>query len=207
VVEKGKAKMSGGETFGGETLDEAVTDACTALGARVGELRYEVVGTGNGGDVRIRAEVDPLAVVGLFLSESFRAGRFGVQVRLTEEGEVLQGELSGEDLPFLTRGGGRGLDALQYLCNRVLNRRLQQHPPVHLDSNGYKARRALQLQEKAMAAAEEASRQGSPVVLAPMTPAARREIHMALADEPGVETESDGEGFLKRVVVRPRRRR
>ena len=40
-----------------------------------------------------------------------------------------------------------------------------------------------------------------------MTPAARREIHLALADDPGVETESDGEGFLKRVVVRPRRRR
>ena len=40
-----------------------------------------------------------------------------------------------------------------------------------------------------------------------MTPAARREIHLALADDPGVETESDGDGFLKRVVVRPRRRR
>jgi len=199
--------MRGGGTFGGVTLDEAVSDACTELGARVGELRYEVVEACDGCDVSIRAEVDPLAVVGLFLSESFRAGELGVQVRLTEEDDILCGELSGEDLNFLTRSGGRGLDALQYLCNRVLNRRLQQHPPVHLDSDGYKARRALQLQEKAMAAAEEACRQGAPVVLAPMTPAARREIHMALADDPEVETESDGEGFLKRVVVRPLRRR
>ena len=38
-------------------------------------------------------------------------------------------------------------------------------------------------------------------------PAARREIYLALADDPGVETDSDGEGFLKRIVIRPRRRR
>ena len=56
-------------------------------------------------------------------------------------------------------------------------------------------------------AADEALRKRAPVVLGLMTPAARREIHLALADDPGVETESDGEGFLKRVVVRPRRRR
>ena len=59
----------------------------------------------------------------------------------------------------------------------------------------------------AEAAADEALRTRSPVVMGLMTPAARREIHLALADDPGVETESDGDGFLKRVVVRPRRRR
>jgi spoIIIJ-associated protein len=107
----------------------------------------------------------------------------------------------------LTATGGRGLDALQYLCNRVLNRRLSDHRPVHLDCDGFKARRAHKLQERAEAAADEALRRGAPVTLGPLTPAARREIHLALADDPGVETESDGEGFLKRIVIRPRRRR
>ena len=63
------------------------------------------------------------------------------------------------------------------------------------------------LQEQAEAAADEALRSGTPVTLGPLTPAARREIHLALADDPGVETESDGDGFLKRIVIRPRRRR
>ncbi|MCP4900366.1 MAG: hypothetical protein GY906_25655 [bacterium] len=199
--------MTEGRTFKGKTLDEALTEACNDLRARVGELRYELVRDGDESAVTIEAEVDPIAVLGLFLSESFLAGELDLKVRLKLGGEALTGELSGEDTRHLTASGGRGLDALQYLCNRILNRRLDEHLPVHLDSNGFKDRRAVQLQERAYSAAEDAHRKRQAVVLGPLTPAARREIHLALADDPDVETESDGEGFLKRVVVRPRGRR
>jgi spoIIIJ-associated protein len=121
--------------------------------------------------------------------------------------DALEGELEGQDLRYFTSSGGKGLDALQYLCNRVLNRRLTEHTPVHLDTDGFKERRAQKLQERAEGAADEAVRRGAPVILGPLTPAARREIHLALADDPGVETESDGDGFLKRIVIRPSRRR
>ncbi len=199
--------MTEGRTFKGKTLDEALTEACSALRARVGELHYELVRDGDDNAVTIEAEVDPIAVLGLFLSESSSAGELDIRVRLKLNEEVLTGELSGEDVRHLTASGGRGLDALQYLSNRILNRRLSEHLPVHLDCSGFKDRRAKQLQEKAYSAAEDAHRKRQEVVLGPLTPAARREIHLALADDPDVETESDGEGFLKRVVVRPRGRR
>ncbi len=195
--------MSSG-IFSGTTLDEALSQACCELHARVGELHYEHV-DGESGGVSIQAELDPVAVVGLFLSEAFRAGKLDVRVHLDKEGEVLQGELSGSDLRLFTGGGGRGLDALQYLCNRLLTRRMSDAPPVHLDGGGFKERRARQLQEKALAAADEVMRRHAPVYLGPFSPAARREVHLALAEMDGVETESDGDGFLKRVVVRPRR--
>jgi predicted RNA-binding protein Jag len=187
-------------------LDEALSRASAGLRARLGELRYEVGEDEDGGRVAIRAEVDSIAVVGLFLVETCRASELDIKVGLREGADGLEGELSGEDVRLLTASGGQGLDALQYLCNRVLNRRLAEHPPVRLDCAGFKARRARQLEERARAAAEEVSRRGSPVVLGPLTPAARREVHLALANHPAVETESDGEGFFKRVVVRPRRR-
>jgi spoIIIJ-associated protein len=193
--------------FRGATLDEALTVACAELRARLGELHYEVVEEGAGNGVEIEAEVDPVAVLGLFLSESFRAGELEVSARLEVGEESLAGELTGGDLRLLTGSGGRGLDALQYLCNRVLTRRFAHHLPVHLDTQGFKERRAQQLRERAEAAADEALRKRSPVVLGPLTPAARREVHLALADDPAVETVSDGEGFLKRVVIRPVRRR
>jgi spoIIIJ-associated protein len=192
--------------YRGETLDAALSAACAALNARIGELRYEVEDAHDGGVV-VSAEIDPVAVLGLFLSETFRAGDLDLVVRLDETEDALEGELEGADCGILTAAGGKGLDALQYLCNRVLNRRLERHLPVHLDTDGFKDRRSLQLQDKAEEAADEALRTRAPVVMGLMTPAARREIHLALADDPGVETESDGEGFLKRVVVRPRRRR
>ncbi len=63
--------------------------------------------------------------------------------RLEETEEALEGELSGNDCGILTAAGGKGLDSLQYLCNRVLNRRLERHLPVRLDSDGFKERRSL----------------------------------------------------------------
>ena len=63
--------------------------------------------------------------------------------RLEETEEALEGELSGSDCGILTAAGGKGLDSLQYLCNRILNRRLERHLPVHLDSDGFKERRSL----------------------------------------------------------------
>ncbi len=198
--------MNSSQRFVGRNLDQALSAACEELRARLEELRYEVVETA-GGEAVVEAEIDPIAVLGLFLSETFRAGELDLNVRLEIGEEALEGELRGGDVGILTGSGGRGLDALQYLGNRVLNRRLMHHLPVHLDCEGFKQRRASELQERAEAAADEALRRGAPVTLGPLTPAARRDIHLALADDPGVETESDGDGFLKRIVIRPRRRR
>jgi len=198
--------MTQHRTFGGNSLDEVLSKACEALQARVGELHYEVVESTEE-KVAISAMLDPIAMLGLFLSEMFAAGEIKVAAYLENDGDVLIGELSGEDLGLLTAGGGKGLDALQYLCNRVLNRRLEENQPVHLDADGFKQRRADRLSGQALSTAQEVERSGKPIVLGPLTPAARREVHLALADHPRVETESEGDGFIKRVVVRPRRRR
>lgn len=195
------------QQFRGANLDESLTAACAGLRAHIGEIQYEIVQEGNDG-VIVDARIDPVAVLGLFLSEVFRSGSLDLQVRLSDNGpEALEGELSGSDLGMLTAGFGKGLDSLQYLCNRVLNRRLRDHMPVHLDGDGYKERRARKLQDEAESAAEQALERQGPVTIGPYTAAARREVHIALADDPTVETCSDGEGFLKRIIVRPLRRR
>ena len=192
--------------FQGGTLDESLTAACAGLRAHIGEIQYEIIEETCDG-VTVDARVDPVAVLGLFLSEAFKAGGLDLQVRLTQGSDALVGDLSGSDLRTLTAGLGKGLDSLQYLCNRVLNRRLRDHVPVHLDGDGYKDRRALKLQDEAEDAADKAMQRKGPVTIGPFTPAARREIHLALADDPEVETYSDGEGFLKRVIIRPLGRR
>lgn len=187
-------------------MDEALTAACGELRARVGEIRYETV-DGGGGEVSIRAAVDPVAVLGLFLSEMFSAGELELHVSLVEDAEVLMGEIDGADARLLTGSGGKPLDALQYLANRVLDNRAGEHPPVHLDVGDFKERRARSLRQQARESANRVARSGQPVSFPPMSPAARREVHLALGTDDRVETESQGNGFLKRLVVRPRRRR
>ena len=191
--------------FEGSSLDATLDAAAEALGCRHEELAYRVVEEAPGRCV-VEAGVDPLAVLGLFLVRAFTAGGLDIRTELAAEPGLLVGELMGEDVGILLDRRGEALDALQYLCNRILDGRMGEHPAVRLDSDGFKARRRERLVRTARREAERAVHRGRPVRLDPMTPAARREIHLALAEDPRVETDSHGSGFLKRVVIRPRRR-
>jgi spoIIIJ-associated protein len=55
-------------------------------------------------------------------------------------------------------------------------------------------------------AADEVRRRGVPIILEPMPPNERRIIHLALANDPDVTTESIYEDEKRRVVIKPRRR-
>jgi len=193
------------QIFRAKNLDEALNEASASLGISVAEMQYEVVEESSDGVV-IEASPDAIAILGLFLSQLFEAGRLDLRVHLKMGEEALEGELSGEDFGLLAAGKGRGLDSLQYLCNRMLGRKIREHLPVRLDGGGFKDRRADRLYDEALDAAEDAVRRGRPVSIGPLTPAARREVHLALADDEDVYTESEGDGFLKRVVVHPQRR-
>lgn len=191
--------------FEGASLDAALDTAARDLGCRHDELAYRVLEE-EPGRFQVEAWVDPMAVLGLFLVRTLTAGGLDIRTELSAEPGLLVGELMGGDVEILLGRRGEALDALQYLCNRVLDGRLGEHPAVRLDSGGFKARRREQLERTARREAERAVRRGRAIRLEPMTPAVRRVIHLALADDPRVETDSHGSGFLKRVVIRPRGR-
>ena len=73
-----------------------------------------------------------------------------------------------------------------------------------VDAEGFRAHQRESLEELALRSAEEAKRTRRPQLLPPLSPAERRLIHLALAEDPEIETHSEGEGFLKRVAVRPK---
>jgi spoIIIJ-associated protein len=72
-----------------------------------------------------------------------------------------------------------------------------------VDVEGYKGRQREKLESVALNAADRAVSQNRSVRLRPMTPYERRIIHITLADDPRVETASEGEGAARRVVVLP----
>src|SRR5262249_61680483 len=76
--------------------------------------------------------------------------------------------------------------------------------PVHpgVAAEGSRAPQKESLEELALRSAEEAKPPRRPQLLPPLPPAERRLVHLALAQDPEVETESEGDGFLKRVTVR-----
>ena len=128
---------------------------------------------------------------------------YAAEVRKVDGG--LQADIYGGDSGKIIGRGGRTLAALEYLTSAVVNRdESAPHVRVSVDVGGYKVRRDERLRGVALKAAARARKTGFAVELEPMSAAERRVIHMTLADDPAVESESSGEGKSRRVVVKPR---
>jgi spoIIIJ-associated protein len=131
---------------------------------------------------------------------------------MNEKSEIRRGQGDRESLELEIRGDGSGiligrhgqtLDALEYLLNRIVARRIKDAMPILLDTESYRARRREQLHRMALSMGERAKRDHAGVKLDPMPPRDRRIVHLALKDDPMITTRSAGEGFLRAVEIVP----
>jgi spoIIIJ-associated protein len=86
----------------------------------------------------------------------------------------------------------------------MLTHRLENTPPIIIDIDGYKERRYDALRETAKRLAEQVKTRRIPFTLEPMPAIERRIIHMTLANDPNVTTQSTGEGEARKVVISPK---
>jgi spoIIIJ-associated protein len=134
-----------------------------------------------------------------------RMGVTGARVRYYSrtEGEYL--EVDGPDLANLIGRHGHTLEALNLIFNNIVNAGVKKDRHYFtIDAEGYRARRADLLKGLALQTLERAIREKRPISLEPMLPSERKVIHLALADNPYVSTESAGVEPERRVVVSPR---
>ncbi len=119
-----------------------------------------------------------------------------------EEVEII---MEGDDsLGLLIGQEGDTLDALQLIVAIGANNGIEDGCRVILDtSGGYRERHREHLCGQARQAAEEAQATGREVIMSDLKSYERRIVHMALADEPSVETYSEGEGRYRRLVISP----
>ena len=136
------------------------------------------------------------------LTELLSAAGLLVEIRRRPSQTEMVFELIGDDVEPLLANRGEGLNGLEVLTGRIAAKRLGR--PVHprVDAEGFRAHQKETLEELALRSAEEVKRTRRPQLLPPLPPAERRLVHLALALDPEVETQSEGDGFLKRVTVR-----
>jgi spoIIIJ-associated protein len=132
-------------------------------------------------------------------------------VRAEVEGSLKEGnlylEIRGDQEGILIGKHGRTLEALQMVVNRMVNKRLKNAMRVVLDVDGYRKRRAESMAQMALRLGDEAKKTGRSQVAGPLSAYDRRIIHLTLKEDPFLETESIGEGELKRVKIIPLRSR
>ena len=125
--------------------------------------------------------------------------------RPQQEGEedTIELDIEGEDSGLLIGRRGETLRALQFTVNLLVGQSTRGR--VILDVEGYRERRYSSLRTLASRVAERVASTGRPITLEPMAPNERRVIHMTLAENPRVATESTGMGESRKITVLPRR--
>ncbi len=113
-------------------------------------------------------------------------------------------QVAGEDAGLLIGRGGETLRALQLLTNLIATQGAPNRAHVMVDVERYRERRGEALRRLARRIGDRVAASGRPFTLEPMSAYERRLIHIALADDPRVMTESLGEGEDRKVNVRPR---
>jgi len=120
-----------------------------------------------------------------------------------DEGVLTLNVETGRDDLF-TRGAADPLLALQHIL-RVITRHdfPGQTTTLSLNIGGFQQHQRARLAQIAQNAAQQARATKMAVYLSPMSSYERRLVHVALVDEVGVSSESEGEGEDRRVVVKP----
>jgi len=129
--------------------------------------------------------------------------KLALEVRTEENETQIVVRLYGRDMRRLTEQHGELLDAIQVLANKAfVGRKVEKD--IELDCGAFKGQRIEQLEQTARDVADRVRRDGREQLLPAMTPIERRIIHLALADDAEVATESRGDGFYKRVAIVPK---
>ena len=198
--------------FSAKTVNDAITEACKALGVTSDKLDYKILEEGSNGflgigakDAQIEAAVKNSVsdVASDFLKDVFAAMNIivVVDVKYNAENNEMNIDLSGDDMGVLIGKRGQTLDSLQYLVSLVVNKGNEDYIRVKVDTENYRERRKSTLENLAKNMAYKVKRTRRPLHLEPMNPYERRIIHSALQNDKFVTTHSEGEEPYRHVVI------
>ena len=120
---------------------------------------------------------------------------------IEETPEATRINLEGEDGGVLIRRGGEGLQALQHVVATTFRQQLGDDNRIVIDCNGFRRDKDAELRQMALFVAGKARSSGMPQEMGPLNPYERRIVHLAVAQQHDVTSESIGDAFMKTVII------
>jgi spoIIIJ-associated protein len=140
-----------------------------------------------------------------FVQQVVDAMGLALTTRIEETDEGTRVNLEGEDGGVLVRRGGEGLQALQHVVATAFRKQLGDDNRIVIDCNGFRKDKDAELRQMARFMAEKAKSSGLPQEMGPLNPYERRIVHLAIAEDPAVTSESIGDAFMKTVIIATKR--
>lgn len=203
------------------SVDQAVETAARQLGQTPDEIEYEILDEGSSGILGIGSRPARIKVLPPDVARELQAAQVGRQVleellshmgikaqvstyeSVMDAGVSKTLQVASPDASLIIGRQGQSLRDLEYMTRLIASRRLHHWPFVHVDVDGYRARRWRHLRTLAAEAAEKVRYSAQPVPLPPMPAWERRIIHHSLQSDPDVTTKSLGQDQGRHVVVWP----
>jgi spoIIIJ-associated protein len=137
------------------------------------------------------------------LEELLRLMQVEASVEIGMGTETAKLNVKGNELGILIGRRGEKLASLQHIVNLIVAKHEGQWTRVAVDVENYRGRREDQLREVADRAAKRVIQSGKIIQLEAMPAVERRIIHMILAENPKIRTQSVGVEPTRRVVILP----
>ena len=140
-----------------------------------------------------------------FMQKTLGAMGVPLDVAIIEEPDSVRVELSGDGGEQLLRRRAEALDALQHIVNTAFRRELKDDRSFVVDCLDYRKGKDAELKQMARYMMERAKTTGTPQEMGPLNPYSRRLVHITVAEDAQMASESIGDAFLKTVIISVRR--
>lgn len=198
----------------GETVEEAIANACTQLKIESCGENFEIIEMpvkktlgffgGSPAKVRVFVEVKPAQVAADYLIEILnQMGYHDTVVDIKEEDNGAMLCISGGEASTMIGYRGETLHALQYLSGLIANQIHNEYYRITINIGDYREKRRETLTALGTKIAYKALKKGRNFSLEPMNSYERRIIHAAVQNVPGVKSWSKGEHMYRHVIIGP----
>ena len=136
-----------------------------------------------------------------FITQVTSAMGLTLEAASEETPDHLRVNLTGEGADVLLRRKGEALDALQVIVNTAFRRDERGERHYLVDAMGFRKGKDAELRQMAQFLMEKARTSGTPQEIGPLNPYARRIVHLTVAEDDAMTSESIGDAFLKTVLI------
>jgi spoIIIJ-associated protein len=139
-----------------------------------------------------------------FVQKTLGAMGLPLDISIQDLPDSVRVDLAGDGGEVLLRRRAEALDALQHIVNTAFRRQLKDDRTFVVDCLEYRKAKDAELRQMAKYMMEKAKSTGVAQEMGPLNPYARRLVHIAVAEDPQLSSESIGDAFLKTVVISPK---
>jgi spoIIIJ-associated protein len=129
------------------------------------------------------------------------------EIKVQQENKKVIYNVKGGNTAMLIGKKGQTLEAIQYIVEKVVNKKCREKIRIHIDIEGYLENRKMNLERLSTRLAEKSKRIGKPVTIGQLNSFDRRVVHLVLKNDSDVRTQSIGDGFYRKLVIFPKKNR